>query len=581
MIPSPTDRDERLARLLDELTQQARAGRPPDLDVVARQHPDLADELRELWPAVQIADELAGPALDSRATLAPPSAPASPPRTLGDYEIVEEIGRGGMGVVYKARQKSLDRLVALKMVLRADLASGVDLARFRAEAESAARLDHAHIVSVYEVGEHDGQVFFSMKYVEGTTLAKLLAAGPLSSREAASLLLPICQAVHHAHQQGILHRDLKPSNILLQEETTKHTKHTKEDQSTQEEDEAADSSSFRVFRVFRGSLIPYVTDFGLAKRIEGGLSLTGTGAIVGTPSYMAPEQAAGSRGKVEVASDVYSLGAILYEMLTGRPPFQAASQLDTLLLVLEQDVQPPHLLNRRVDRDLEMICLKCLQKPPELRYRSAKELADDLQAFLNGEPVAARSGHFSYVVGRLFRETHQASVLENWGLLWMWHSLALIILCSLTNVLALRHVASVWPYLAIWVVGLGTWASIFWALRRRAGPVTFVERQIAHVWAASTMGSIAMFGIEVLLRLPVLTLSPVLAVLAAMVFVVKAGMLSGTFYLAAAAMLVTSVIMAVFPDYGLFLFGLASAACFFIPGWKYHRQRLRSGRLAR
>jgi serine/threonine-protein kinase len=304
--------------------------------------------------------------------------------------------------------------------------------------------------------------------------------------------------------------------------------------------------------------------------------LTQTGAIVGTPNYMSPEQAAGSRGKLSPASDVYSLGTILYELLTGRPPFQAASPVDTLMLVLEQDPLLPRLLNHNIDRDLEMICLKCLQKPSDLRYASAEELARDLEAYMNGDSVSARSGSFAQVLGRLFRETHHASVLENWGLLWMWHSLALIVLCSTTNLLAWQGVDNVFPYLAIWVIGFGTWASIFWALRRRAGPVTFVERQIAHVWLASSIGCMSLFGVEALLKLPVLKLSPVLALLAGMVFLVKAGMLSGSFYISAAACFVTAALMAIFPSIGLFLFGLVSAVCFFIPGLKYYRQRMRS-----
>lgn len=565
--------DERLAAALAALTDQLREGREPGVEVFARQNPDIADEIRGLWAAVLAAEGLARPddeSVRSRptsdrdagreraaargatlpmgmssggrggATPAPATA-AVLPRSFGDYELLEELGRGGMGVVYRAWQRSLGRAVAVKMILRSEWASATDRARFRAEAESAARLEHPHIVPVFEVGEQDGQAYFSMPLVDGRTLAALLAGGPLSAVDAARLLLPVCRAIHHAHRHGILHRDLKPSNVLVDKDRR-----------------------------------PYVTDFGLAKRVEGGPSLTRTGAILGTPGYMAPEQAAGSRGTLGPATDVYSLGAILYEMLTGRAPFQAATPFDTVMLVLEQEPVPPRLLNPRVNREMELICLKCLQKPAELRYASAGDVADDLEAFLRGEPTSVRQSGLTHFLGRMLRETHHAAVLENWGLLWMWHSLALVILCSLTNVLYLMHVRTPGPYLVLWGIGLGTWASIFWALRLRGGPVTFVERQIVHVWAASTIGSTALFIVEWLLGLPVLTLSPVLAVLAGMVFLVKAGMLSGSFYISAAASFATAVAMALAPHYGLFLFGLVSAASFFFPGLKYYRQRGRS-----
>ncbi|CAN5764940.1 serine/threonine-protein kinase [soil metagenome] len=553
--------ESKLAELLSDLIDRNRRGQPPDLEGVARQHPELAEELRELWEAAQIAEMLAPPpadwtTCDHLTTISPVPLPASsseadaaprasiPHTIVGDCELREELGRGGMGVVYRAWQPGLGRVVALKMLLSGPLAVTTERGRFRAEAEASASLDHPHIVPVFAVGDHQGQPYFLMKLVEGTTLARRLADGPLPPRAAAALLAPVCRAVEHAHRRGVLHRDLKPSNILID----------------------CDGQ-------------PFVSDFGLAKRLDTQGGLTRTGAIVGTPGYLAPEQAAGSRGHLGPASDVYGLGAILYHMLTGRPPFQAASPIDTVFMTLEQDPLPPRLLNPKADRDLEMIALKCLQKPADLRYPTAQALAEDLEAYLAGEPISARSGRFSAVASRLLGETHHAAILENWGLLWIWHSLVLLVLCLTTNALHWRGLTTPEPYLALWVVGIGTWASIFWALRRRSGPVSFVERQIAHAWAGSVISCILLFVVEILLGLPVLRLSPVLALIAGMVFVIKAGILSGTFYLQAGALFLTAAPMAWWPEFGLAIFGIVSAACYFLPGLKYHRQRGRAVRI--
>jgi serine/threonine-protein kinase len=294
---------------------------------------------------------------------------------------------------------------------------------------------------------------------------------------------------------------------------------------------------------------------------------------------MAPEQAAGNRGQVGPASDVYSLGTILYHMLTGRPPFQAASPVDTVLLVLEQDPPLPRLLNPKADRDLEMIALHCLQKPPDLRYPTAAALAEDLQAYLNDESIAARSGRFSQVISRWFRETHHAILLENWGLLWMWHSLVLFTVCLATNVLYLAGFTNQndrWYYAVLWMAALWTWAAVFWALRRRMGPVTFVERQIAHVWAGAMICITLLFPLEYWLGMPVLRLSPILGLVSGMVFMVKAGILSGQFYLQAVALFLTAGLMAWQPRLAHLIFGAVSAGCFFFPGLKYYLQRRRA-----
>jgi Protein kinase domain/Protein of unknown function (DUF1559) len=295
-------------------------------------------------------------------TLAPPLAPPVDTRpTIPGFEILEELGRGGMGVVFKARQLSLNRFVALKMILAGPYAGAEQLARFRLEAEAVAGLQHPGIVQIFEVGSHLGHAYLALEYVGGGTLTGKCAGRPLPPNQAADLVETLARAVQYAHQRGIIHRDLKPGNVLLAEDGE-----------------------------------PKITDFGLAKRleIEPGATPSGpqtqSGAILGTPAYMAPEQAGGKRGSVGPAADVYALGAILYELLTGRLPFEAGNPVDVIFKVMTEEPVPPRRLEPTVPHDLETVCLKCLQKDPERRYPSARLLADDLDRFLNGEPTQAR-----------------------------------------------------------------------------------------------------------------------------------------------------------------------------------------------
>ncbi len=357
--PSSSERDQRLERVLADYLHGLAAGTAPDRAELIAQHPDLAADLDSFLRNRDAMERMAEPIKQQLPDAATIGASATPNagaaiRYFGDYELLEEIARGGMGVVYRAKQVSLNRVVAVKMILAGQLASAADVQRFQTEAEAAANLDHPNIVPIYEVGEHEGQHYFSMKLIDGGSLAADRRSARADLRSAAKLVATIARAVHHAHQRGILHRDLKPGNILIDTEGK-----------------------------------PHVTDFGLARRVDGDSRMTQSGAIVGTPSYMAPEQAR-SEKILTTGVDVYSLGAILYELLTGRPPFRAETPLDTLLQVLEREPAAPRSLRPRIDRDLETICLKCLRKQPERRYESAAALAEDLERWQRGEPIQAR-----------------------------------------------------------------------------------------------------------------------------------------------------------------------------------------------
>jgi mono/diheme cytochrome c family protein len=417
-MPNDTDLSELLLRW-----QESRfSGKPLSVEEVCAAHPELLPEVRHRIQALEAMERRLGlGAAPTDSDARPPAAPtvaegpgnkvlAPAPENLHipGYEVLGLLDQGGMGTVYKARHVQLKRLVALKMI-RADVhARPEHLARFRVEAEAVAQLQHPNIVQIYDVGESEGRPYFSMEFVEGGSLAQKIAGQPLPPRAAAELVATLADAIHFAHQRGVVHRDLKPANVLIAAGGRKSTAQ-----------EPSDSLYYQSegLRLLIADCTLKITDFGLAKRLNGepGASVvtgqTQSGMILGTPSYMAPEQAAGKPREIGPQADVYALGAILYEMLTGKPPFSGATSLDTLLQVMANDPMPPSRSQPRVPRDLENICLKCLEKSPNRRYATAAALAADLRCFLNGLPISARSISIGHRAVKWARRRPEATLL--------------------------------------------------------------------------------------------------------------------------------------------------------------------------
>lgn len=493
-----------------------------------------------------------GPEPSEPPTIAYHESPGSrvwiePGKNFGDYEILKEIARGGMGVVYKARQISLDRIVAIKMILPGPCAQEDEIARFRLEAEATARLRHPNIVTVHEVGCIKGQPYYTMDFIDGPSLSQRVAAGPLPGRLAARLMMTVARALNHAHTHGIIHRDVKPSNILLDAEEE-----------------------------------PHVTDFGLAKRLGGDSCHTRTGAVMGTPSYMSPEQADGKTKELGPPCDIYGIGAVLYELITGRPPFRSDTPVDTIMHVLEREPAPPRLLNPKIDRDLETICLKCLEKNSKQRYVSADALAADLNRYINGESISARSFNMLDRLGRALDRSQYDVEFQNWGSMLL--GFAVVVFMTQLATFGLVHSGS--PRWSIWIcralefVLIG---AVFWHHRKHnLLPTSVAERQLWTIWIGYLAATVVLFSVNRLLyaheilaggsEAPRYWLElctyPAAAVLSGVGFFFMGSSFWGRCYALGVAFFVLAVAMTFRLDWAPFEFGVAWGTTLGIVGWR-------------
>ncbi|MFT4541447.1 MAG: hypothetical protein ACI841_000285 [Planctomycetota bacterium] len=448
------------------------------------------------------------------------------------YELEEEIGRGGAGTVHRAHKVGSTEFVALKLLGEQHFASERGRERFDVEAVIASRLHHAGIVRVLDIGQRNGNSFYTMPLIEGGSLKERLEAGPIEPSETVQLLLELCDAVRYAHGEGIVHRDLKPANVLF--------------------DKAGHAR---------------ITDFGLAKDVETDRNLTMTGEIVGTPNFMAPEQVSGA-SDIGPGADIYALGSILYCCLTGRPPFNAASIVETLQQVVSSTPVPPKLSNPSVPRALDSICMKCLEKDPHSRYSTASQLADDLEAYSQGLPVLAGESRRSALMHLLLQESRHPGEMERWSGIGMAHAGLALAVFTATGLLLTMGVASVWVIGALWVPGAVIAALIPWWIRPRKKPLSLIERQLAQIWILFGLSASVTLIASVGTQIQAMDLIPVLMIECALTVAYMSMILRGSFYFLSAAYALSATAVAFLPSWSLIPAGLILSFMQFMIAWR-------------
>jgi len=501
----------------------------------------------------------------SQQQTSPGQTTQTPLRTVGGYELLEVIARGGMGVVYRARQIRLNRIVAVKMILAGQFAREADLERFRIEAEAAANLHHPNIVPVYETGEHEGEQYFSMEYVNGQSLAARVTSGPLSPEEAVRIVSTLSEAMGFAHSKGVIHRDLKPGNVLLDTSASATLHDTQPAEATRQNDATHTGRRSSV------GAIPRVTDFGLAKNIDDGRGLTMTGQALGTPEYMPPEQAAGKLRKVGPAADIYSLGAILYCLLTGRPPFQADTPFDTMLQVIDQEPAPPRLLNPKIPVDLETICLKCLEKEPERRYATAFELAADLNRFSGGESISARGYNILERLASTVTRSRDDVKFQNFGNMFLVFAAITLLTDIAVTVILFRQA----PYVVLAAVQYGrllAFGIAFWLMRPATLlPTTTAGRQLWSICSGFILTALVYGGSDRILHRTLYTsveagIYPGLTAISGLAFFAMAATYWGGCYVIGAVFFVAALVIPLILDLGPLIFGVIWATALTVIG---------------
>lgn len=477
--------------------------------------------------------------------------------SFGEYELLKELGSGGMGVVWLAHQSSLDRKVALKMLHQSAQQRPGMLQRFEQEARAVANLRHPHIISIYEVGEHEGQPFFSMEYIQGQELGDLVRQETLPIRRCAELMMTIAEAIATIHDQGLIHRDLKPSNILIDT---------------------------------KGA--PVLMDFGIAKQLDvddQGQALTQTGMVIGTPGYIAPELLPPKNGQAGPLSDIYSLGAVFYKMLTARAPYEGESAVEILRQSIESAPLPPRLLRPKLPEDLEAICLKCLEREPKDRYENASALIDDLTRFLEGTPVLARPrSAFSHIARLLTRSTEHRNLMALWGPIWRINAIQFFVLFALSQAL---YTSGMWNNISlccIWLVGFASVVWVLWYYRlRKAVRFSTLEHQMVRIFVifAINFFLIAIFNGLMLMPsdgtpaasyqiLPPFYLMPIVQLETGVAFACMAVVLGGEFFIMALPCALLSFVVLLLPQWAFLIYGTSLAAGMLIPFLRTGKQTL-------